>query len=230
MIPLLLLGLQGAAVAPPNPSFEYSGVPSFDAPEGALAMRSHSATIEIGDAFADVSTVSEIRNTSGRALTVRVTLPRYRQGDDKSSAPDFGVTATINNHPLTLRQSLGSGPIVRKDSGILRRNPLETTLYLAKDATYGLRISYRVPVGRAGFDRKLRLVGYSLGEGVAIGQLAISYRTAPKVVFRLPRPSPDLGWQVGGRGAFVKRTNFTSSGELTYVTYYPGGFDDIGGG
>jgi hypothetical protein len=229
MLAFLLVGLQAASTSPPNPQYDYSGLPAFAAPSSALTVRSHSVTLEVGNDFVDVSTVSELRNLTNGTLAVRVTIPRYRHGDAGATSPTFDMKASVNGHALTLRQAFDSVPIVKRGKGVFVSNPLQTTLYLAKNTSYGLRTSYRVPVGRAGFDRKLRLVGYSLDPGRQIDNLVISYRTASGVVFRLPRPNPDLGWQVGSRGAFVKRTKFQPAGELTYVTYYPGGFEDIGG-
>lgn len=226
---LALVVAQQASPFPKNPDFDYSGIPMFDAPGDMLQVRSHSATIEVGETFADVATVTELRNLSGNTLRVHVTVPRYRLGPGTPKAPDFNISASINKHPLTLEPpQVRGGPLMLIGDAVQRHNELQTTLYLAPNTSYGFRTSYRVPVGRAGVDHKLRLVGYALARSFPIGNLSISYRTAAASVFHLPRPLPDLGWQIGPRGAYAKLSNFTPHGQVTYVTFYSGGFEDIG--
>jgi hypothetical protein len=43
-------------------------------------------------------------------------------------------------------------------------------------------------------------------------------------VFNLPDVEPKLGWSVGTRGAFVRKTNYTPTGEIAFVAFWPGGF------
>jgi hypothetical protein len=35
---------------------------------------------------------------------------------------------------------------------------------------------------------------------------------------------PNLGWQVGDKGAFVRENNYWPDNQLTYLTFYPGDF------
>jgi hypothetical protein len=57
-----------------------------------------------------------------------------------------------------------------------------------------------------------------------IGQMNVTYRYGGKTVFRLPEAHPNLGWQTGERGSFVRQENFWPDNQLTFIAFYPGGF------
>ena len=52
----------------------------------------------------------------------------------------------------------------------------------------------------------------------------ISYKYSDKSVFQLPEMHPNLGWQIGDKGAFVREVNYWPDNQLTYLSFYPGGF------
>jgi hypothetical protein len=67
-------------------------------------------------------------------------------------------------------------------------------------------------------------VGYLFDGDKTLGQMNIAYRYNEKTVFRLPEMHPNLGWQVGDKGAYVREDNYWPDNQLTYLSFYPGGF------
>ena len=98
--------------------------------------------------------------------------------------------------------------------------PTTATAKVQNLGSYALRINYRVPLGKCGFDRKQFLAAYDLTSAQPIGTLMISYKFGPRAVFRLPEPKPDLGWQIGTTGAFLKKTDYDGRAGLSHLAFY----------
>jgi hypothetical protein len=209
---------------PENASVEFSGIPQVSG--GKLIFVSHSATLELYKDYAWVTSTSQYHNEGG-AGSVSITIPRGRLGQPNSGAPSMPITATWVNAPL----NLAAGPPASMQNGRITMfsNSLRGSGSLKAGGSYALRVSYRVPLGRAGFDRKQLLAAYDLTSSAAIGTLNVTYRYAKGVVFRLPEPRPEIGWQVGDRGAFVRIPSYDGGSDLSYLLFYPGGFGNIGG-
>jgi hypothetical protein len=209
---------------PENASVEYSGIPQVTG--GQVTFVSHSATLELYKDYAWVTSTSQFHNEGGLGA-VTITIPRGRLGMPNSGAPAMSISATWLNAPLNLTprptSNTASGKITTFTNSLTGSAPLKA------GGSYALRISYRVPLGRAGFDRKQLLAAYGLSSPVPIGTLNVTYRYAKGVVFRLPEPKPAIGWQVGDRGAFVRIANYDGATDLSYLLFYPGGFGNIGG-
>jgi hypothetical protein len=216
--------MQGQMMAlPENPSVDYSGVPQISG--GTTTLVSHSATIELYKDYAMVSSTTQVHNEGG-AGSVTVMIPRGRLGDEKSGSPKFPVTVTWNNKPVALGVK-GSSSMMHGKTSMYMAN-LEGKVPMVKGGSYALKANYRVPLGKAGFDRKQLMAAYDLSSPTGIGVVNVTYKFAKGVVFRLPEPKPDLGWQVGARGAFVRLQNYDGNAGLTYMNFYFGGFRDIG--
>lgn len=213
--------LQGQDL-PENPNVDYSGIPRISG--GDTSLVSHSATIELYKDYAMVTSTTQVRNLGG-AGSAALSFTRGRVGDEKSGAPNFPMSVTWNNKPVVLTAKAGTSQLNGKHS-IFTAN-LAGKGPMVKGGSYALKVSYRVPLGRAGFDRKQYLAAYDLASA-PVGVANITYKFAKGVVFRLPEPKPDLGWQVGARGAFVRLQNYDGSHGLTYLNFYSGGFDNIG--
>ncbi len=221
----LLVGLvfQTPMALPENPSADYSGIPQITG--GSVTMVTHAATIELYKDYALVSSVSQIHNDGGVGM-VTVNIPRGRLGDSRSGGPGFAVTATWANAPITLTSGATNTAEVGKS--VVFTNTLSGRAAMKAKGSYALRISYRVPLGRCGFDRKQFLAAYDMSSSHTIGALNVTYKFAKGVVFRLPAPKPDLGWQIGDRGAFVRLNSYDGSAGLSYLEFYSGGFSPIG--
>ncbi len=231
MVTTLLATALLAPALPENPSFDYSGLPSVP----NTAMRTHGVQIDMStEKVATVTSTTVVKNLGTTPLTTQVRIPRRRVGDAMSGNPSFQVKALWDNKPLNLIYT-NEKPKGEKLSIDRKSYTYQSDLYqnvtLGPGQTSSLKISYSIPFGRCGYEKKQLISGYLFESDSPVELLSISYRYGGPTVFRLPEASPrDWGWQVGGKGVFKRIENFRPSGELTYITFYPGGFENIGGG
>lgn len=229
MLTTLLASIVLAPALPENPSFDFSGLPSVP----KTTMRTHGVQIDMSaEKVATVTSTTVVKNMGTEPLTTQVKIPRGRIGDAMSGNPTFQVRALWDNKPLALiyTNDRPKGEKLDFDRKSYRyRSDLTQTVTLGPGQTSSLRISYSIPFGRCGYEKKQLIAGYLLDGESPVGQMNISYRYGGPTVFRLPEASPkDWGWQVGARGVFKRLEDFTPNGELTYITFYPGGFENIG--
>jgi hypothetical protein len=214
---------------PENPSFDYSGMPTLAAPQTRVV--THSVTVELTDKAANVTSTTVFRTESTSGTAISILVPRMRLGDNRSGQPTFAVSATWDKTPVSLGTYTSRGISREVVQGKIweYRNDLVGKAQMKAQGTHALRVSYTVPFGRAGVDRKMHVAGYYFTPSSTIGQMNITFRYGGKTVFRLPQVRPDWAWQVGDKGAFIRQESFSPTGQLAYVTFYPGGFENIGG-
>ena len=211
---------------PENPSFDYSGLPQLRTAE-KVDVLSHTVSLDIDatrEGYVDVSSTTVYKNTTNATVKATLVVPRRRYGDSMSSYPGFDIVATWDKKPLTLAPASDHGFSETVGNTVKYATDLSTDVQLAPGSTYGLRINYSVPIGKGGYEQKQKLVGYLFDGDKSIGQLNISYRYSGHTVFSLPEARPNLGWQIGDRGAFVRKENYWPDNQLTFVAFYPGGF------
>jgi len=227
MLPITFALLAYQVNLPPAPSFDYSGTPSFAGVDASnLLIRGHSAIVEVGSREVRVSTTTEVKNRSNRAITVRLVVPRRREGDENSGQPTFAVSATLGQAFVNLRPVSTRGS--QRELGpkhVHYESDLQAPVTLQPGATYGLRTSYSVALGHAAADGKTKVTGYALEGDASIGQFNLSYKTSRGEVFRLPEAHPSLDWEIGTTGAFTKKTDFVPGHRLSWISFYAGGFD-----
>lgn len=219
-----LLMLAGQKM-PENPSFDFSGLPQLRTPE-KVSVLSHSVTLEINatrEGFVDVTSTTLFKNMTGSKVKATLIIPRRRYGDSKSSYPGFTITATWDKKALTLAQASDHGFMETVGNVVKYATDLSSPVQFAANGTYGLKISYQVPVGKGGYEQKQRLVGYLFDGDKTIGQVNVTYKYSGDTVLTLPDAHPNLGWQIGDKGAFVHEDNYWPDNQLTYIVYYPGG-------
>jgi len=225
---LALLAALTAQVSglPEHPGFDFSGLP--DAP-ATLHAQTCGVTIYVTEDYADVTSTTVYKNP-GAAGNVNITIPRRRYGDERSSNTNFSIETTWDKKAATYLMR-PTAPGERQSGDVfLYRHDIHALVQTAKGGTHVLRIHYRVPVGKCGFDRKQNIVGYLLSGSQPIDGLNVAYQYGGHTVFRLPEVHPDdFEWQVGNKGAFIRKPNWTPGGQLTFLTFYPGGFKNIGG-
>lgn len=222
-IALLMLGGQKL---PENPSFDFSGLPQLRTPE-KVDVLSHSVTLDIEatkEGYVDVSSTTVFKNNTSSPIRATLLIPRRRYGDAKSSFPNFDITATWDKSPLKLIAASDHGFSETVGNVVKYSTDLSSQVKLAAGSTYGLRINYQVPIGKGGYEQKQRLVGYLFDGDKTIGTVNITYRYGGKTVFSLPEAHPNLGWQIGNKGAFVREENYWPDNQLTFIAFYPGGF------
>lgn len=215
---------------PLNASFQYSGLPEFaGVSDTSLLVRSHSVVIELDGKTTRVSSVTELKNRTDKPLTFRIVIPRRRVGDAESGQADFMVRGSLGNRPVQFKPILDHGAVVNDGpKRVLYSSDLGSTVTVPPQATYGLRLAYVLPLGKAGVDQKMLATGYVLEGANSIGELQITYRTLRGAAFHPPAAKPDWEWESSGRGIFIKKMDFNPQGELSSVVFYPSGFDDIG--
>lgn len=211
---------------PENPSFDYSGLPQIRTAE-KVDILSHSVNLDIDatrEGFVDVSSTTVFKNTTNGMVKAMLIVPRRRYGDSMSSYPNFDINATWDKVPLKLSLASDHGFMESIGKVVKYSTDLATEVKLAPGSTYGLRINFTIPIGKGGYEQRQKLVGYLFDGDRTIGQVNISYRYGGHTVFSLPEAHPNLGWQIGDKGAFVRQENYWPDNQLTFVAFYPGGF------
>ena len=214
------------AKLPENPSFDYSGMPQLRTAE-KVDIVSHSVTLEIAgtkEGFVDVSSTTLFKNTTKYNVQATILVPRRRYGDAMSSFPGFEINATWDQKKLPLVAASDHGFSETIGKTVKYSTDLAAVVKLAPGATYGLRINYTIPIGKGGYEQKQKLVGYLFDGDKTVGQMNIAYRYGGKTVFSLPEARPNIGWQTGDKGAFVRKDDFFPDNQLTYIAFYPGDF------
>ena len=171
-----------------------------------------------------VESTTEYRNR-GDATNATVLVPRRRTGDETSGQPTFSVAATWDKRPIALAPVAPRGTDERVDARQTRyASDLSATVPFGKQATHALRLRATLALGRTGRGPQQRIAGYLLEGGVPFGTLNLSFQYGPPTVFNLPSVAPDYGWQVGTRGAFVRRKDYLPKGDVATIAFYKGGF------
>jgi hypothetical protein len=229
MLTTVLASMLLAPVLPENPSFDYSGLPSVP----KTSMKTHGVQVDMStEKVATITSTTVVKNEGTEPLKTIVSIPRRRVGDAKSGNPSFQVKALWNNQPLSLVATSGIPRGQKLDidnKSYVYKSDVFQQVTLGPGQTCSLKITYSIPFGRCGFEQKQKIAGYLFEGDQTVGLVSLSYRYGGPTVFRLPEAFPkDWGWQVGAKGVFRRLENFTPNGELTYITFYPGGFDRIG--
>jgi hypothetical protein len=222
---IVLLALGGQHL-PVNASFDYSGLPLLRTAE-KVDVPFHTVTADIGgvkDGYVDVTTTTVYKNQTNSIVRATLIIPRRRYGDAQSGQPTFDIKATWNDAVLVLKPAADQGYKEVVGKTVKYASDLSTKVKLDPGATYALRVSYEVLLGRSGYEQKQRVTGYLFDGDKTIGQMNISYKYSDKSVFQLPEMHPNLGWQIGDKGAFVREVNYWPDNQLTYLSFYPGGF------
>jgi len=210
----------------PVASYEVSGVPSFDG-VGELRIMTHNASLTLDrlDQRAGptgsvvVSAWTEVR-TGDTGFNGRVLIPRRRYGDEESGAPTFMPKVSVLGATLPLRPVQASTPSEMVESGVVFSSFLTTPVEWRANSTQVVRMEYRVPIGRTGYEAKERIAGYVLGGTRPIRQVQLSFKYDSRTIFGLPQANFE-GWQIGSTGAFFRAENWEPNGRPMTMTWYP---------
>ena len=196
-----------------------------DGEKAILRMSIHSARASLNEDTAAYASLSLFKNTTDVAgeAQLQVSFESYRHG----FGAEIPVKALWSDEivlPVRI-EVLGAEP---------SRYVLTYKVPVDKAATHSLRLEFVLPLGVSGVDREERLIGYKLadiGQAVAVEQFRMSVQYDPDTVFVPIAAKPDLGWEVGANGAFLKMAGRVSDkAELLSYRYYPAGFARIGWG
>ena len=222
-IALLTLGAQRA---PESASFDYSGLPQLRTIE-KVEVQYHTVTLDVGDVrdgYVDVVTTTVFKNRTNHAIRATLIVPRRRIGDANSGQPGFSINATWDKKPLPLIEAADRGYSEVVGKSVKYSSDLSAKVILQAGGTYGLRTSYEVAIGKVGYEQKQHIAGYLFDGDKTIGQMNVSFKYNEKTVFRLPEVRPNLGWQIGDKGAFIREENYWPDNQLMYLTFYSGDF------
>jgi len=218
-------------VVAPTP-WDYSGLPMLKSPNPYRILTS-TTNIDLqkaehggGPGSIVIVTSTTVYRNQGAAGQATLTIPRHRVGGAGAGAPDFQITATWDNQPVTFQAALitqtGSGEAIDVESD------LTATVPIRSQGTHALRITCQEPLQQTGYGSVQYRTGYLLTGENPIEQMNVNYRYPPQVVFDLPTAKPDLGWQKGAKGVTIRKSNFVPAGQLTNIEFYPAGFKPIG--
>lgn len=211
---------------PENPSFDYSGLPQLRTVEKVDILFSN-VTLQVGlvrDGYVDVSTTTLYKNRTDSTVKATLIIPRRRVGDASSGQPTFDIAATWDGKNLPLIPASDRGYSEISGKSVKYSSDLSAKVRLGAGATIALKTTYQVPIGKSGYELKQRVAGYLFDGDKTIGQINVVFKYNEQTVFRLPEMHPNLGWQVGDKGAFVREDNYWPDNQMMYLTFYPGGF------
>lgn len=227
MVSLLLLQIAGR-----NAGVDYSGLPRF---VGDVPYRIESSVVTVSLDARDKSagpygsatfqTTTLFRNTGSAAWTAEAVIPRRRIGDAKSGPPTFDVQATFNRAPVLLtpmgRAQMAGGRGMEVDY----TNDVSGQVTVPPGGSSTLRTTFKLPIGRAGYEQKQRMTGYLLAGDVPVGQIQVAFKYDQHTVFGLPTITPKApDWQIGRTGAFLRRNAAATHDQLLAFVFYPGGY------
>jgi len=239
MISAALVLLSFAQVIPDKASAIYTGVPIASAP--SIKMEQHNASATLTKTNETLESLTVLKNTGDSPVTITVTLPVRGHNVDWSMADNMSLTATLDNSPLTL-QTKGSRITPPSDqkriaSGVKAEtygNYFTASLSFIPHQTHALQVKFSGALGHAGLDGTQRVVAYDTsGAGSwngPVGQLNFALHYDTRIVFQVFAALPEHAWQIGPNGAFIKQTDVKpTEGSKLLFTFYPGGYDKIGG-
>ncbi|MCH8978049.1 MAG: hypothetical protein IH945_02250 [Armatimonadetes bacterium] len=194
-----------------------------DGEKVALRMSIHSARARLGETTCDFASLSLFKNTTDFSgeVELAVSFESYRHGFG-AQIPVRALWSDVEVEPAEVEVLTGEPS----------RYVVKFRVPVDKAATHSLRLYFTLPIGVSGVDREERLIAYKLadiGQSEAIEQFRMSVQYDQRTVFVPIAAKPDLGWEVGPRGAYLKMDGRRSDhAEVLSYRYYPAGFRPIG--
>lgn len=235
-----LASLLIAQTIPASAQVIYPGIPESpnDTP---VSIPTHSAVYMLEKDRIVFESTTGLKNTSNKAVTLDLVLPVRGKQVLWAQSEGMRQSATINGSPVSLRigQIERTEPDAKeKAKGIWSKTYARldrVSVSFKAGETKSLKVRFVAPIGKAGLDAVQRMVVYDTAGGDnwngAIGQFNYAIKYPAELVLGVYAALPEGGWQIGETGAFRKSTNFLPPQRSALIfTFYPGGFDRIGGG
>jgi hypothetical protein len=208
--------------------------------ETQVRLVTHSATYNLDKTSVRCSTQSVFKNLSAKPVTLNLRLPVRGKQVNWAQSEGLRFSAMVGKAAV----SLNAGAIQRTDPTAQQKangiwagtfeKAYTVTLSFKAGETKSVSSTFSAPIGRAGLDGAQRMVVYdTAGADNWNGEVqqfnyAIQYK--PSLVLQVYAALPEGNWQIGSSGAFWKKYDFAPPQKpLLIFTYYPGGFDEIGG-
>lgn len=226
---------------PEQASVIYSGVPICSSPT-SVALVTHDARASVTKDSAVFQSTSYLKNTATGPVSITVSIPVDGHNITWGMAEKMQVSATVDGAAVAITKQDPS--IVAPTDAHLRASGVKAAQYhdvytfklnFKGREAHSVVVNYTNPLGHAGLDGAQRVVAYSTDGGSSwsapITQVNLALKYSPRVVFQVFASLPPNSWQVGPNGAFIKLTNVKPDpGSKLIFTFYPGGYDKIGGG
>ena len=238
--PLLALALAWQDI-PDKASVIYTGIP-VSAKRTTVQMVTHNASVRLDKTTQNLESLTYLKNLSSDPATVTLIIPVKGHNVDWAMTENLHVSAMVDNIPISLANSGSRSTPVddqhRVASGVhaeAYENDFTATIAFTGRQAHSIRVYFSSTLGHAGLDGAQRVVAYDTSGGSSwngeVGQLNYSLKYTPRIVFQVFAEVPQEGWETGSSGAFIKKLNASPAFNSKFVfTYYPGGYDKIGGG
>jgi hypothetical protein len=153
----------------------------------------------------------------GAAGTARIFVTSGLLG---TKGPLGKVLATWDNVPITFAYPTATAGTVG--------NTAYATVPLGKDATHALRMNVFGTLAQSGYAKDEFSFRYKLTGNVPIALFSLAYRYPSGSIFGLPKVEPDLGWEIGSKGASIRKTDFVPNDAETKILFYKNAMDPLG--
>lgn len=224
---------------PDKASVIFTGIP-YSREASSVQLVTHDAKAVLTPTDVTVDSLSFFKNASDKVQNLTVAIPIEGHDVTYNMPGSVKVTAMVDNVPVPVTASTPSflAPndqrlIASGVKAVSYHGAYTFPLNFVGRGAHSVRIHYSSVIGKAGLDGLQRIVAYDTSHANwngGVGQFNFSLKYTPRVVFQVYAALPQEGWQIGPSGAFVKQVNFQARPESKYIfTYYPGGYDKIGG-
>lgn len=205
-----------------------------------IRLVTHSATYQLSKDRVKCETISVFKNPTDKPVTLDLQLPLRGKNVQWQQSQGMKLVAYLGKAPLALKAGTTERTppsAAQKASGIWAASlhiPQLAKVTFKPGQTLSLATTFEAPIGRAGLDGLQRMVVYDTAGADnwngPVGQFNLAIKYTPKLVLQVYTSQPEGNWQIGPNGAFWKQYNFSPAQKsLLIFTYYPGGFDNIGG-
>lgn len=238
MIAALASLILGQTISP-SASVVYPAFPESPV-DTQIRFVTHSATYQLGKDTVRCETLSVFKNPTDKPVVLDIRLPVRGKNVQWQQSQGMKLRALLNKAPLTLKAGATERTpptAAQKASGIWAASlhiPYQAKITFKPGQTMSLATVFESPIGRAGLDGLQRMVAYDTAGADnwngPVGQFNYAIKYTPKLVLQVYTSQPEGKWQIGPTGAFWKDYDFNPAQKsLLIFTYYPGGFDNIGG-
>lgn len=209
MIPFLLCA---ARLDQPNTS--YAGTPKLASANKYRILSENVAINLVSENRVRIASTTVYRNI-GDATTATLSISDGLLGPKGAASK---IIATWDDVPIVF--DIHTGPA--------QESTATATVALGKEATHALRMNVYGVLAKAGYAKDQLEFRYRLAGDHPIELFSLAYRYPSGSIFGLPTVEPDLGWEIGSKGASIRKTDFTPSDQETKIQFYRNAMDLLG--
>lgn len=223
--------------APANLIGFYTGMPGLSNSAGlSLTLQSHSVTVQLYHRTASTTTLTVIKNNTGKAATIGIAIPNHvRRAGTMGAAQGADIEASWDRKPVSVSitrwsRSVTKNALVDADGAFIL--PVKVNA----NATHSLQLSWRGDLLTSGMGGKNRSLAYDVSnasdwDGVGQFRYSIQYQTCDlpgatigkgSPVFAVESTVPSRGWQIGDKGAYL--SGIPAGVDTLWFNYHPNGF------